>query len=149
VGIHFRAFFAATAISRALGYFRDLAIAHFIGGGALADLYFASFRLANFGRRLIGEGGLYAAYTPVYASILAKDPESARVFARAYASRLIAALAVVLGLGYLFLGPLTRFALLGYAGDPEKMAWAFRLTAILLPFLAFVVLAPALAGGAA
>lgn len=141
MGRYFRSFFGATLISRAFGYGRDLAIAHFIGGGFWADIYFASFRLANLLRRLIGEGGLYAAYTPIYASILAKDEESAKNFAHAYAGKLFMVVAAVTLLGYLLIDPLTRLLLLGFADDPARIQWAIKLTAILMPFLACVVFA--------
>jgi len=141
VGKYFRIFFTATMLSRGFGYLRDLSIAHFVGGGYWADLYFASFRLANIFRRLIGEGGLYAAYTPIYAAILAKDPDSAKQFAHAYAGRLLIALVVLIGLGMLFIRPLTGFFLMGFTMDPIQMDWAVRLTAVLLPFLAFVAMA--------
>lgn len=119
---------------------RDLAIAHYVGGGYWADLYFASFRVANVLRRLVGEGGLYAAYTPVYSALLAKDAQSAREFAHAYVGKLYLTLIVILSLCLVFIEPITTFLLFGYADDPEKLNWAIKLTAILLPFLAFVVL---------
>ncbi|MBI4064382.1 MAG: murein biosynthesis integral membrane protein MurJ [Elusimicrobia bacterium] len=137
----FSRFFSATLISRVFGYLRDLCIAHFVGGGALADIYFASFRLANLLRGLVGEGGLYAAYTPVYSPILAKDKYDAGRFAYAYIARLALVLAVAIGLGIEFAGPLTRLLLWGFTDDPQKIALAARLTAILLPFLLFITLA--------
>ncbi|MBI2070056.1 MAG: murein biosynthesis integral membrane protein MurJ [Elusimicrobia bacterium] len=141
MGRNFSKFFGATLISRVFGYLRDLSIAHFVGGGGWADLYFATFRLANLLRNLVGEGGLYAAYTPVYAPLVAQDKEDAARFAGSYAGRLAAVLAVIVGLGILFAEPLTRGMLLGFSADPEKMVWAVTLTKILLPFLLFVTLA--------
>ncbi|MEK6544715.1 MAG: murein biosynthesis integral membrane protein MurJ [Elusimicrobiota bacterium] len=138
---NFRSFFAATLISRILGYVRDLAIAYFVGGGYWADIYFASFRITNLFRRLVGEGGLYAAYTPVYSSILAKDKDSAKAFAHAYAGKLILVLVPLIAAGMILAGPLTAALLPGFHGDPERILWAERLTRILLPFLLFVTLA--------
>lgn len=137
----FRSFFAATLISRIFGYGRDLAIAHFIGGGYWADLYFASFRLANFLRNLVGEGGLYAAYTPVYSSLLGKNETDAKKFAHAYGSALALALVLLVTIGILAARPLTGVLLMGFSSDAEKILWATKLTRILLPFLLCVTMA--------
>ena len=137
----FQAFFAATFISRIFGYARDLAIAHFVGGGYWADLYFAGFRLANFLRNFVGEGGLYAAYTPVYAALLGRNKDSATKFAHAYAGKLTLVLVGLVVAGIIAARPLTGVLLMGFSSDPEKIFWAVKLTRILLPFLLFVTLA--------
>ncbi|MBI4370024.1 MAG: murein biosynthesis integral membrane protein MurJ [Elusimicrobia bacterium] len=128
-------------ISRVLGYARDLSIAYVVGGGSAADVYFASFRVANFLRNLVGEGGLYAAYTPVYSSLSAKDPEDAKNFAHAYAGKLLAALVLIVFMGIIWAAPLSRLLLKGFETDPMRMAWIVDLTKVLMPFLLFVAMA--------
>ncbi|PIU20580.1 MAG: murein biosynthesis integral membrane protein MurJ, partial [Elusimicrobia bacterium CG08_land_8_20_14_0_20_59_10] len=41
----------ANLITKALGYARDALLVAFFGGGALADAYYAAFRLVNVFRR--------------------------------------------------------------------------------------------------
>jgi|GEM_PF-6806171 len=138
---HFNTFLVATTISRAIGYIRDLMIAHFIGGGYWADIYYGSFRLANFFRRLVGEGGLYAAYTPLYSKLLIKDKDRANHFAQSYGILLAGVLTVAVAIGLFFIGPLARILLPGFAKDPEKLAYAVSLSRVLLPFLLFISIA--------
>ena len=62
-----------TAISRVLGFIRDILIAIFIGAGPLADAFFIAFKLPNLFRRLTAEGAMTNAFMPAYAR--AKKPE--------------------------------------------------------------------------
>ncbi|MBI4668962.1 MAG: murein biosynthesis integral membrane protein MurJ [Elusimicrobia bacterium] len=137
----FAKFFSGTLISRVFGYARDLAIAHFVGGGGWADLYFATYRLANIFRNLVGEGGLYAAYTPVYSPLLAKDKDDAAKFAHAYAGKLFLILFFLVVMGLVFAKQFTSIMLLGFSDEPIRMSLAVHLTKILLPFLLFIALA--------
>ena len=56
-----------TAISRLLGFIRDILIAIFIGAGPLADAFFIAFKLPNLFRRLTAEGAMTNAFMPAYA----------------------------------------------------------------------------------
>ena len=50
-----------TAISRVLGFVRDILIARYLGSGLLGDAFFSAFRFPNLFRRIFGEGAFNAA----------------------------------------------------------------------------------------
>ena len=62
-----------TAISRVLGFVRDVVIAAALGAGPIADAFFIAFRLPNFFRQLFGEGAFNAAFVPIFSQKLAQD----------------------------------------------------------------------------
>ena len=55
----------ATAVSRILGFVRDIFIANFFGTGMAAQAFFVAFRIPNSLRDLVGEGATNAAIVPV------------------------------------------------------------------------------------
>lgn len=58
-------FSIAVGLSRALGYFRDLALAYQFGASNISDAFFIAFRIPNTLRRILGEGGLNAVLVPM------------------------------------------------------------------------------------
>lgn len=56
-----------TAISRVLGFGRDMILAITLGAGPLADAFFVAFKLPNLFRRLTAEGAMTNAFLPAYA----------------------------------------------------------------------------------
>ena len=64
-----------TLLSRILGFFRDMVIAHFFGAGMAADAFFVAFRIPNLWRRLVGEGSLTISFIPVYTEYLTQRSE--------------------------------------------------------------------------
>src|SRR3954454_12792690 len=88
---------AATAVSRLLGFARDILLAQALGAGPVADAFLAVFRVPNLVRRILGEGGLNAGFVPIYARLVAdKGPEAAARFtAQALSTIAVALLALV------------------------------------------------------
>ena len=62
-----------TIVSRLTGFFRDMALAALLGGGALNDAYVAAIKLPNQFRQIFGEGSFNAAYLPTYTSVLERE----------------------------------------------------------------------------
>ena len=54
-----------TAISRVLGFVRDVVIAHAFGTTMAAEAFVVSFKIPNLLRDLVGEGAMNAAFVPV------------------------------------------------------------------------------------
>lgn len=54
------------ATSRIFGFIRDALIARYIGASVLSDIFFASFRLPNFFRRVFAEGAFNNAFVPIF-----------------------------------------------------------------------------------
>jgi len=55
---------ALHALSKGFGFLRELALARFLGVGALADAFFTSWRVPSLMRRFLAEGALNAAAVP-------------------------------------------------------------------------------------
>jgi putative peptidoglycan lipid II flippase len=68
-----------TMVSRVLGFLRDAVIGYAFGGNKwYTDIFFLSFEIPNFCRRLLGEGALSAAFISVFTDYLTnKDRKSA------------------------------------------------------------------------
>jgi putative peptidoglycan lipid II flippase len=79
-----------TLISRVLGLVRDIVIAHLMGAGAAADLFFFANKIPNFLRRLFAEGAFAQAFVPVLTEYEKTKP-------RAEVKELISAVSGTLG----------------------------------------------------
>ncbi|MDB4054829.1 murein biosynthesis integral membrane protein MurJ [Akkermansiaceae bacterium] len=82
-----------TAISRVLGFVRDILIARYLGSGLLGDAFFSAFRFPNLFRRIFGEGAFNAAFVPMFGRRLEKEGEED---AMKFASNAFSTLLVVL-----------------------------------------------------
>src|SRR5919205_2449814 len=93
-----------TMASRTLGFARDMLIASRLGAGPMADAFFVALKLPNLFRRLFGEGAFNAAFVPAFAGTLAvQGPQAARALAERMASIMTLWLALLTGLGMLFM----------------------------------------------
>lgn len=135
-----------TLISRVLGLVRDVVIAHLLGAGAAADLFFFANKIPNFLRRLFAEGAFAQAFVPVLT-------EYENTQSRSEVRKLIAAVSGTLGtivtvitiLGVLGSSVLT--ALFGFGwflewwnGGPDayKFTLASDMLKITFPYLWFI-----------
>ena len=55
-----------TALSRILGFIRDICMGYFLGSGHAADAFFAAFKFPNIFRRIFGEGAFNSAFVPLF-----------------------------------------------------------------------------------
>lgn len=136
-----------TALSRLLGFVRDMLMAALLGSGPVADAFVVAFRLPNLFRRLLSEGALNAAFVPIYARAESKGGrEAAALFAGDALVSFTLVLLALTALCEIFMG-LVVFALApGFAGDPAKMELTVHLSRIAFPFLALATTAALFAG---
>lgn len=73
---------ACAALSRILGFLRDVLLTQFLGTGPAADAFLAAFRLPNALRRIVSEGGFNPAFIPLYLRLRNDSGPAAREFAR-------------------------------------------------------------------
>ena len=59
-----------TALSRILGFIRDICMGYFLGSGHAADAFFAAFKFPNIFRRIFGEGAFNSAFVPLFSKEL-------------------------------------------------------------------------------
>jgi putative peptidoglycan lipid II flippase len=128
-----------TVVSRLTGFFRDMALAALLGGGALNDAYVAAIKLPNQFRQIFGEGSFNAAYLPTYTRVLeTKGREQAGQFASQVFTLLILSQIVLLGLVYLDMSLLVRLTSPGFVSEPEKFSNAVAMSRIMFPYIAFI-----------
>ncbi|MBU0951751.1 MAG: murein biosynthesis integral membrane protein MurJ [Elusimicrobia bacterium] len=138
---------AATAISRILGYARDMMVAQIFGAGMFADAFYAAYRIPNLFRRLLGEGSVSTAFVPVFSSYLeTKTKEETQNLLNNVFTVLLIILAVITVLGIIFSRQLTTLIAFGFIATPEKMDIAVTLTQLMFPFLFFACLAALMLG---
>ncbi len=130
---------AATAISRVLGFVRDIVIAGFFGTGLYAQAFVVAFRIPNLLRDLIGEGATNAAFVPVLTEELTK--KGRRDFfklAQVIFNLLFWVLIILTVIGILASPLIIRLIAPGFSVDREKFDVTVNLTRILFPFLLLV-----------
>ena len=128
----------ANLITKALGYARDALLVAFFGGGALADAYYAAFRLVNVFRRTVGEGALNAVFIPMLEKEKARPaPAAANFFASAWTTIFMFS-ALLAAAGILFRNEMASLAVWGFRDSPGKLELTALLAAVLMPHLLFV-----------
>jgi putative peptidoglycan lipid II flippase len=129
----------ATALSRILGFVRDLLIAGLFGTLEQAQAFVVAFRLPNLLRDMVAEGAVSSAFVPILSAYRAKGDEekfwkaSSALFARMF----VAVLAIGVA-GAVFAPFIVRLIAPGFVAEPEKFALTVKLTRILFPFITLV-----------
>lgn len=82
-----------TALSRILGFIRDILMGYFLGSSHAADAFFAAFKFPNIFRRIFGEGAFNSAFVPLFSRELTSK---GRKEAMHFASQTFSILAIVL-----------------------------------------------------
>lgn len=136
-----------TAISRILGFVRDVLIAAVLGAGPVADAFFVAFRLPNLFRSMFAEGAFNSAFVPLFTKNLqAEGRNGARLFAEQALSVLLTALLLITILAEIAMPLLVSLIAPGFRNSPEKFDLAVLLTRITFPYLLCMSLAALTAG---
>jgi putative peptidoglycan lipid II flippase len=129
-----------TIISRILGFFRDLLIAHYFSRVA-TDVFVVAFRLPNLVRRFFGEGALSSSFIPIFIDTLKnKDQEKARELVSALFTFILTLLTICTLLGIYFnesiMSLLTHFT--AFNQVPGKFELVVHQSRIMLSFAIFI-----------
>ncbi len=136
-----------TAVSRVLGFVRDVLTAAVLGTGWVADAFVVAFRIPNLFRALYAEGAFNSAFVPLFAKRLEHEgAQEARRFAEEALALLTAALILTLLLAQLVMPWLVTAIAPGFVDQPEKFALAVLLTRITFIYLLCVSLVALAAG---
>lgn len=136
-----------TLTSRALGFLREMMIAHQLGTGPVAEAFFVAMRLPNLFRQMFAEGAFNSAFVPMFARRIEEQGKSeAKIFAERVLSVLLIILLLVTIGAELTMPWLMRVFAPGFHVFPEKFRLAVLLTSITFPYLLFMSLC-ALQGG--
>lgn len=130
---------SATALSRVLGFVRDMVIAAFFGTAVYAQAFVVAFRIPNLLRDLVGEGAVNSALVPVLTEELSKNgKESFLRLSQVLFNIMFTVLLVLTAVGMLASPLIVRLIAPGFMADPEKFRITVTLTRVLFPFLFLV-----------
>ena len=136
-----------TAISRILGFARDILIASFLGAGPIADAFFVAFKFPNFFRRLFAEGAFNADFIPLFARLYASEGlEKATRYAEQIMAVLLLALLLFVAFVEVTLPWLIYGLAPGFKETPERLQYAINFTRITFPYILFISLSACLGG---
>jgi len=135
-----------TAISRVVGFIRDILIARFLGASMAADAFFVALRFPNLFRSLFAEGTLNVAFVPLFTGELHKSKKDAINFAKAVFSFLFYVLLIFVVAMEILMPALMFLFAPGFDEIPGKLELTTSLSRITFPFLLFVSLVSLLAG---
>lgn len=137
----------ATALSRVLGFVRDIVTASYFGAGGAMDAFLVAFRLPNMLRSLFAEGSLTVAFVPVFVETLeTQGRRRADELGRICFTLLGVVLLAVSVAGVLGAPLLVRVLAWGFTQEPDKLALTVSLTRVVFPYIGLIGLT-ALAGG--
>ncbi|MCK4322336.1 murein biosynthesis integral membrane protein MurJ [candidate division WOR-3 bacterium] len=140
-------FSLGTLLSRLSGMGREIVFAYLFGSSASMDAFRIAFNIPNLLRDFFGEGGMNAAFLPVYSSYRSKKGErSANRYLSSFLLPLIIALLVVVSLGILFSPQIISVVARGFIDNPIQFNLAIHLMRIIFPFLLFISLASVIMG---
>ncbi len=129
----------ATAISRVLGFARDIVIANFFGTGLAAQAFFVAFRIPNSLRDLVGEGAANAAIVPVLTGYKARDEKKEFLSASKVLFNIsFASLSVLTLIGIIISPLLVRLVAPGFIREPSTLQLAIQLNRIIFPYLILI-----------
>lgn len=135
-----------TAISRMVGFVRDILIARFLGASMMADAFFVALRFPNLFRSLFAEGTLNVAFVPLFTGELHKSKKDALHFAKSVFSFLFYVLLIFVVIMEILMPSLMFLFAPGFEKIPGKLELTTSLSRITFPFLMFVSLVSLLAG---
>ncbi len=140
-------FSIGTLVSRLSGMVREIVFAYLFGSSASMDAFRVAFNIPNLFRDFFGEGGMNAAFLPVYSLYRSKEgEESANKYLNSFLLPLIITLVIVVFLGITFSPAIISVVARGFIGNPDQFNLAVLLTRIIFPFLIFISLASVIMG---
>ncbi|QQR72640.1 MAG: murein biosynthesis integral membrane protein MurJ [Holophagales bacterium] len=109
--------------SRVAGLIRDRALAHYFGLGPHQDVFRSALKGPNLVQNLLGEQALSASFIPIYSRLLKEGKrEEAGRFAGAIFGLLLAVVAAISLVGFLFARPIVALFATGFLLDAAKVA---------------------------
>ena len=131
-----------TALSRVLGFVRDIFIAKYLGSTLTADAFFVAFRLPNFFRRVLAEGAYSAALIPVFSGVVidSKNDKEAADFVENTMSFLLCVTVALTIISYFGMPYIIQILAPGFTDNKEAFNLAVHFGKIIFPYLIFISL---------
>ncbi len=129
----------ATALSRILGFARDIFIANFFGTGMAAQAFFVAFRIPNSLRDLVGEGAANAAIVPVLTGykVRGEKEESLRI-SKVLFNISFASLSALTLIGIIISPLIVRLIAPGFIREPSTLQLTVQLNRTIFPYLILI-----------
>ena len=128
-----------TAVSRVVGFIRDIAFASFLGAGPAADAFLVALKLPNMFRRLTAEGAMTNAFLPSFAKLRTAEGRQAALGLAAEAQIiLILVLFGIVILAEIFMPQILLLLAPGFAATPDRLAAAIDLGRVTMPYLPMI-----------
>ncbi len=128
-----------TAISRILGFLRDMLIAQIFGATSDIDAFYVAFRIPNFMRGLFAEGAFAQAFVPVLSEYRQRrTPQETKQFISHMQGSLLLVLLMLTALALLFTPELTRLFAPGFVRDSHRFELTTYLLRITFPYLLLI-----------
>ena len=128
-----------TAVSRVVGFVRDIAFANFLGAGPAADAFLVALKLPNMFRRLTAEGAMTNAFLPSFAKLRTAEGREAAIRLAAEAQIiLILVLFSIVILAEIFMPQILMVLAPGFAATPDRLAAAIDLGRVTMPYLPMI-----------
>jgi len=130
-----------TAISRILGFLRDMIMAWLLGAGLLADAFVVANRIPNLLRRFMAEGAVSVAFVPVFSEVKEKEGiEKAFLMARQIMTLMFYSLVVVVIIGEIAAPALVAIMAPGFISG-GGFDTTVHLTRIMFPYILLIGIA--------
>ncbi|MEK7139659.1 MAG: murein biosynthesis integral membrane protein MurJ [Patescibacteria group bacterium] len=126
---------AAAFASRILGVLRDRILAGEFGAGTTLDIYYAAFRIPDFLYNLLILGALSAGFIPVFVQYWKKGERPAWELATGVLELVVASLAIIGALGWIFAPQLVPWITPGFGADQQDLTVALTRVMFLSPLL--------------
>jgi len=131
-----------TALSRVLGFVRDILIANFFGTGGSIQAFLIAFRIPNLLRQVVAEGATNSAFVPVLSEYLVtKEKVEYWRLVNVLLSIVLVALLFIVVAGTFAAPLIVRVVAPGFINEPAQLSLAIDLTRMLFPYIFFVGLA--------
>lgn len=129
----------ATAVSRVLGFIRDIVIANFFGTSLQAQAFVVAFRIPNSLRDLVGEGATNAAVVPVLTEYKTlKGEEEFKHISKVLFNVSFVLLLILTVLGMALSPWIVRLIAPGFIREPEKLELTIKLNQVIFPYLVLI-----------
>ncbi|MEO0292815.1 MAG: murein biosynthesis integral membrane protein MurJ [candidate division WOR-3 bacterium] len=140
-------FSIGTLISRVTGMGREIVYAYLFGSSLWMDAFQVAFNIPNLLRDFFGEGGMNAAFVPVFSEFYTKEgKEGANKYLSSFFLPLILVLFFIVFLGIIFSPHIISILAKGFTKNPLQFEVAVKLTRMMFPFLILISLASVVMG---
>jgi putative peptidoglycan lipid II flippase len=127
-------------IARLLGFARDGLIAKYAGVGFMSDVFFASFKITNFFRKILAEGTFFAAFVPSFSKILEqKGKIELSIFSSSVFTIMFYVVLIITILFEIFMEQITAFTSPGFLSDEAKFKLTVEVSRILFWYFMLIV----------